>query len=394
MRPLLSATAIALCCLLIGGVAGAGVVGVAAGAPPPTAVCGVCGSTIDGATAPGTLDVYVDEEGDSEWVARVPVDEAAAERYREDPDALDADVSDAWHGYHAARGDVEGVETAIGDGSVVVSYAVADVARPGVGDSWLLDYFYLGVTNHRYSLEAERVTIHPPEGTVVTNRPHGATVDDGAVTWSGGDGASSRGEVDEQTHVTYAPDDGVAETAASYVTIARAAGPLILVHAAYGSVVPVGLIGIGTVVVARVGRGPFGPTVARPGYAALDSIAGRLGRPLDRRVLFAVAIGVTAIVGAAAWIAVGPAFGTLTTAFTLSAASFLPLGDAVERGDSPWLFASLAVFVPFVAVAALAPYGPLFGPLLSGFFFLPWAIGAVAVGYPLSLLGSRVGADR
>ncbi|MFC6768056.1 hypothetical protein ACFQE6_24575, partial [Natrinema soli] len=75
---------VALCCSLVG-VAGVTAV---AGAPPPSQFCGVCGpgiandAEITGATEHGTLDVYVDEAGDSQWVARVPVNASAAERYR------------------------------------------------------------------------------------------------------------------------------------------------------------------------------------------------------------------------------------------------------------------------------------------------------------------------
>jgi len=65
-----------------------------------------------------------------------------------------------------------------------VNYAVDGVARRGVGDTWLVDYFAVGTSNARYGLAADRVTIHTPEGTTVTNRPARASVDGNAATWT------------------------------------------------------------------------------------------------------------------------------------------------------------------------------------------------------------------
>ena len=88
---------LALCCV---GIGAAGVPAVA-GAPPPSQLCGVCDpgvandAQIAGATSHGTLDIYIDETGDSRWHARVPVNASAADRYRTDETGLEAAVDDS-----------------------------------------------------------------------------------------------------------------------------------------------------------------------------------------------------------------------------------------------------------------------------------------------------------
>jgi len=76
-----------------------------------------------------TFDIYVGDDGDSRWQARVPVTDSAAERYRTNTTALEAAVDDAWTRYHAADSDVRSVETALENETVVVNYAVDGVAR-------------------------------------------------------------------------------------------------------------------------------------------------------------------------------------------------------------------------------------------------------------------------
>lgn len=421
-------TIVALCCL-----AGLGGLTAVAGAPPPTQLCGVCeseivGDGIDGATGPETLDVYIDETGDSRWVARVPVNASAAERY-EDPAALEAAVDDAWTSSHAARGDRRDVEASLEDGTVVVNYTVEDVARPGVGETWLVDYFATGTSNTRYQLAADRVTIHAPAGTVITNEPRYATVDGGAATWTAEADGHLESDFDDQTHLTYGPE-GLRGTASSYATIALERGPsalergvvlgigpggvLAMVGLAVGRVdrgvdafdaaalerllVAVGVVGAGGVLVvslAATGR-PFAPGIGSlsalgAGYAALAVTARRYGPRLETRGLVGLSVLAAVAVGATTWLLGGASVLPVALPFGLATALFVPIGYAFERGARPIGLVLVVALMPIGATAALAPVSTTV--LVSVLYWLllaPWIAAVTAFGYPLALLGRRL----
>ncbi|WP_226005761.1 hypothetical protein [Natrinema salinisoli] len=429
----------ALCCCAALGVAGVTAV---AGAPPPMQLCGVCGpgvandAEITGATGQGTLDIYVDEAGDSRWHARVPVNESAAERYRTNETALEAAVDDAWAWSHAAEGDVRAVEPTLEGDTVVVNYTVADVAKRGVGDTWLLDYFMTGTSTARYEVVAERVTIHTPDGTTITNRVSDADVDGNAATWTGD-------EFDDQTSVTYG-SGGVLDIARGYATIGLEVGPTALVNGVAVGFVPGVLIGLLGVV---IGRGTAG-------RAAYDATAGRLGlqRPtvdgvtLDRLI---VAVGIVGAVGllvfgavttsrtfppgavALSSLGVGYALlGALTSRFgarfetrglvglallaTITAAGytglfaaavlspwvflfgfatalFVPIGYAFERGRRP---VALLAAVAILPSTVLALGGPVRVNVMTGVIVIlvlfPWFVVLALFGSPLAVLGRRL----
>ncbi|WP_306057229.1 hypothetical protein [Natronococcus wangiae] len=394
MRPP-HATLVTCCCILaaialLGGV----VVSPAAGGHPPLSVCGVCGS-LDGATDAGTLDVHVDENGDSRWIARVPVDAAAAETYRTDPDALEAAVDDGWYRFDVADDDARDVDASVDGRTVRVAYTVPNVASPGVGDARVFDYFYLGGTQHRYDLRADRVTIHLPGDTRAATEPLNADVDDGTVTWTNGDSGGD-GDIAQKTYVPYGPA-GVTGTLASWASTAVVFGPLVLEHAALAGIAPVAVLGLATVAAGRLGAGRFGTgagigrDVGEGGKAALEYLCGRFDRSLGRRTLVALAAGSMVAVGVAGWLAFDLSLSILLVSFWLAAAAFLPLGYALERGDAWRHFGALATLAPLASVTALAPYYVFgFGPWAAGALFLPWALGAGVVGYSLSLVGRRV----
>lgn len=434
MRPPLAAF------VLVSVVIGAGLAGLAVAAPPPTVLCAVCDGDLEGATGPGTLDVYLEESGDAEWVERVPVDATAADRYRDDPEALEAAVEEAWAPSHVAGEEATAVSSDLEGDDVVVTYAVADVARPGVGDTWLVDYFYAGGTPTRYHVGGERVTIHPPDGYVVTNRPPDGHLADGAVVWDGGDPGPLASDFDSKTVVTYGPDDGIATTAASYATIAAAIGPLAVRHGVLAGVIPALVVSVGALAVTRLERaaGRLGRLHARvcgrdvdelgrrivlvgiagvlvapllgyavagqpltldsvalatgaAGYAVLGAIVRRLEGDVRTGSLLAVAVAVALGSGTVAWSVLSPAGAVVVASFVLSAAAFLPFGHAVARGRRATLAFGPVVAGPFAAAVAIAPVY-VFGlsPLVYGLFLVPTAMLVVAAGYPLSVAGRRL----
>ncbi|MFP8954205.1 hypothetical protein ACLI4Z_14735 [Natrialbaceae archaeon A-arb3/5] len=388
---------IPLGCVLVG-VALLGVFAVAPafGAPPPLSVCGVCDS-IDGATDAGTLDVHVDEDGDSRWVARVPINETAAETYRDDPDALESAVNEGWSRSDIAINDAREIESSVEDGSVEVAYTVPDVARSGVGDGWVVDYFYVAGTPDRYDLQAERVSIHTPDGTHVANSPQHADVDGGTVTWtSGGDG--NGGTFARNTHVSYGPE-GVGGTLSAWASAGTVFGPLVFEHAVLGSFVPVTFLGLAAVAATRPRMAEYGAgaavgrAVVDQGQRTLEGLCGRFGWSHSRPVLLGVAVGAVAVASVGGWLVNGLGLAILVASFGFAAALFLPLGHALERGDRWVRYVTPSLLAPVVAIAAFAPYYVLgFGPIAASVFFVPWAIGAGASGYLLSLIGRRIAA--
>nr|WP_121743065.1 hypothetical protein [Natronorubrum halophilum] len=422
-----------LCCSLVV------LIGVAAvvAAPPPTHLCGVCGSgvaddaEIDGAAEPGTLDIYVDESGDSLWSARVPVTDSAAERYRSNGTALEVAVDDAWFRSHAASGDVEAAESTLEDETVVVNYTVADVARPGVGESWIVDYFAAGSSNTRYQLAAQRVTIHAPDGAVVTNQPRHATVDD-AATWTASAEDAFESDFDDQTYVTYAPS-GLRGTASGYATIGLETGPTALEKGVTGGLVPGALIALAGMAVGRVDWGrdafdlagferlfvaigsigaigllatsavatgrPFNPVFGALsalgiGYAAIGIAARRSDYRRSTRGLSALAALVTLGTGALLWLLGGPA-ATFVLPFGLATALFLPIGYAFERRSRPLVPLFLATLAAFASIAAAVLLALLVSPRGFGVFIYWlmvafWVPVVVVFGYPLALMGRRL----
>ncbi|MDF9745238.1 hypothetical protein [Natrinema salsiterrestre] len=418
---------VALCCCAALGVAGV----TAVAAPPPSQLCGVCGpgtandAEISGATGQGTLDIYVDEAGDSRWHARVPVTESAAERYRTNATALEAAVDDAWARYHAAAGDVRDVEPTLEGDAVVVNYTVDDVAERGVGDTWLLDYFKTGTSLTRYEIVAERVTIHTPDGTTITNRVSDADVDGNAATWTGD-------EFDDQTYVTYG-SGGVLDTARGYATIGLEIGPTALYHGVSGGIVPglliagtgiaigrldwgsaafdarelermivaVGAVGAGgfLVVGAASSGGGFAPGAVAlaslgVGYALFGSAARRLGDRFGTREFAGLSVLATMAAVGLTLLLVGPPVYPFPPLFGLATALCLPIGHATERGRTPIGLVVVAALTPIAAVATVAPVSVFgFGPAVFGLLLLPWVVSVAIFGYPLALLGRRLAVD-
>ncbi|ADD05873.1 uncharacterized protein Nmag_2310 [Natrialba magadii ATCC 43099] len=379
------------------------VVALAAGAPPPSPICGVCGSdTLDGATEPGTLDIYVDESGDSQWVAQVPVNETAAAHYQTDEHALATTVDDSQNRYRAVDDEAQNVTATIDDQTVRVEYTVPNVARQGVvGDGWVLEYFYAGDSPVRYELVAERVSIHLPDDYTVTNSPAAGSIENGTLTWvSGGSGEDEEAAGDDfpsRTYVTYA-QSGLTNTAASWTAAAVAFGPVVLEHTVLAGVVPVVIVGFAAVATSTVGAGRsrelagrsrWVGTVGRTGCVALCR---RLGVHHSRRTLTLLGVVAVGLLAGTGWLAGFLFEALLIGAFGLSVVLFLPFGHALARGErSAWLYGVACLLAPLGAVAALAPF-PTSGTIyvLSLIVFLPTAGGTAVLGYALSLVGREI----
>ncbi|AHF98960.1 hypothetical protein HALLA_08860 [Halostagnicola larsenii XH-48] len=413
--------------------AGLATIAVVSAAPPPTQLCGSCGSDLEGASEPGTLDIHIDDEGDSQWIERVPVTDDAAARYRDDPDALEGSVDDAWARWHVVDGDLDRTAT-LEDETVTVTYEVDDIARPDIRDGWIVDYFALEYSNHRYELAAGRVTIHTPEGTTVTNNPAHASVEGDTATWAPDDDRDEHPPAfDRRTYVTYG-SSGVLASASGYATVALEIGPDAIEQGVIGGLVPglfltfvglavgrvdlgvrafdaaglerlfvtvgaIGAVSLPLVSVATTGR-PFFPGLGAlgalgVGYAALGVAARRTGLGRDAHGLTRLAVLVTLATGTLLWL-LGGLFTLAVVPFGLAAALFLPIGYASETSSWPVVPLVLAGLAPMATAILLALF---FTPSGFGVFFYwiivaVWAGIVVVFGYPLGLLGRRLATDR
>ncbi|WP_247728290.1 NADH-quinone oxidoreductase subunit J [Halovivax limisalsi] len=368
--------------------------GSAVAAPPPKSLCGVCGDTLPGATDDGTLEIHVDESGDSRWVARVPVNESTAAAYRDNGIDLVVDVNERWNRYDVAVDDAANIQTRVSDGTVVVEYTVEDVAREGMGGAWIVEYFYRGGTGHRYELRADAVTVTVPNGSVVTNRPPDANVDGRSVTWTQ-ETAGGIGGLSSKTYLTYG-DDGVGGRIAAMATAARSFGPAKVADGALAAVGPVAVLGVATAVLGlAIGRWERRPASIRRlarrvgASTATERIVDHLrGRGVGGRGLVLGALIAAAVVAAVGWPTVGWPTGINVAAFVLGVGLFVPFGYVVGAGRRPWGPGVLLALVPTLPLLAHAPY---VWPVGAGIVFVGWSLLVVLVGAPLAVLGWRYG---
>ena len=410
-------------------------VGGSVAAPPPTKVCAVCHGEFDAATGPGTLDLYLDDEGDGRWVERVPVTAAAAQQYRDDPQGRADAVDDAWGRYRLVDdSEVTNRSSAIEGETLVVTYTVAGVAERGVGETWLVTYFLAEHLSTRYHVGGE-VTLHPPEGHEVTNRVPGGEHADGTVTWRGDAASPPDRALDPETVVTYGPG-GLDSTLTSYATLAVTFGPQMLVNGLVAGILPTVTLAAGTLAVARypptgrvLGRLTTGLRSAGPrqlgrvlagagGAIGLVALGAGLATRVDWLVGFGVgAVGYAALAVAACRLAArggrGLLAGTLAvtagcgflllvlpvtvgwTPLVLSTAALLPVGYAAESGDGMLPPLALALVGPTLALAVAVPVYLRGGWLvLVGLLLVPSLAGVVLAGYPLSVLGRLLVDER
>ncbi|RQG89929.1 hypothetical protein EA462_07930 [Natrarchaeobius halalkaliphilus] len=415
-----------LCIVAITGVA------VVAGAPPPTQLCDVCASDVDGATGPGTLDVSVDSNGDSRWTERVPITDSAADRYREEPKTLEREIEDG-RSWHVARGETADRTVSLEDGGVVVTYTVDAVARPGVGGTWLVDYFALDSGNERYDLAAERVRIHTPPDTDVITEPRYATVDGNTATWNANAGESIGGDFASQTYLTHG-SNGVRGTALGYATIGLEIGPQALKLGVIVGIAPAILIAVSGLAIGRVDRGRASfdrprlerlivgiglvgalalvlvslVTTGRPltpgiggvsslgiGYALLGIAVRGGGDRLEIRGLAGLAGFAAAVSGILMWL-VGDWSVTILLPFALATGLFLPIGYAYGSRSRPVGTVILAGILPVLGGIVLFSFvlPTVIGTIVYWFLLAFWGGITVAFGYPLSLLGRKLAEEE
>ncbi|WP_049971179.1 hypothetical protein [Haladaptatus cibarius] len=173
-----------------------------------TPVCPVCGyefemSASDRGDMPvekSEVMIHIAENGDSRWVVRNRIEnETTVERFRNYPGELDTRVSAALRDARGFDHEIRNVSArVVGDERIQIRFYVPNFAerRSGV---LLSDYLYNDGRGR--DMNADKITVVGPAGTVVSNDPTKAAVSGNRATWS--DKHST-----VRTHVALVEDDG------------------------------------------------------------------------------------------------------------------------------------------------------------------------------------------
>ncbi|WP_436932287.1 hypothetical protein [Halosimplex halobium] len=430
-RPTLLAVAALLVCSGVGAVA----VGPAAAAPPPETVCGVCGDGLAAAAEDagvpltveyGAATIRVREDGSGRWHARVRVDDRAADRLAANA-TLRERVVRASFDRRTVVDTPRNLRTSVANDTLVVTFDRPGVAHRSLGGVVLVDLLDPRARRAGLDLEADRLRIEGPNGTVVSRAPSAATVENGAVVWRSTDEEPGLGS---DTRLAFALSDGpgaralttvgfvafgvgLAEPSALVLGLVPALGfaALLLAVARWGDELPTAESSrVGTVLAGASAAGVLlaagslvGPDLVAPAvaetvlvFAALYGAVARLAVDADsvspRAALgwtLLGALSVAAIASTASIVALRAAL------LSIPAVLWFPLGRARGRDRTATAVVALTLLVaPFGAAVLYTPSAsPLLGILLSVFTTVPWAAATVAFGLPLYLLGRGPDAD-
>jgi len=407
----------------------------ASGAPPPDAICGVCGPGLADAAEDagvaltvehGAATIRVRENGSGQWKARVRVDDAAADRLAANA-TLRERIVRASLDRRTVVDDPRALRTKVANDTLVVAFDQSDVAHESLGGVVLVDLLDPRARRAGLDFDADELRIEGPNGTVVSRAPPSATVEDGSVVWRADDEDPG---LWGDTRLAFGPTDGPITRGATTVGFVAFGVGLAEPSALALGVVPAVLLGGAVLALRRWGAmlpdidPEFAAKVIAGGGAAVAVLAGGAlagSALLDAAVAETVAtfaalyalvatgamgptrssarpalartLGVSALVAFAA--STVSVVALQTALLSVPAALWFPLGRALghDRAVTGLVGLSL-VAAPFGAAVLYVPSAsPLLGVLLSVFTTVPWAAATVAFGVPLYLLGRGLDDD-
>ena len=405
------------------------VAGPASAAPPPEAVCGVCGDGLADAAEDegvrltveyGTATISVREDGTGHWDARVRLDDDAADRLAANATLRERVVRASLH-RRTVVDDPRNLRTDVANDTLVVTFAQPDVAHRSHGGVVLVDLLDPRARRAGLDLDADELRIEGPAGTVVSRAPPAATVEDGAVVWRPTD---ERPGLGSDTRLAFALSDDLSARALTTVGFVAFGVGLAEPSALVLGLVPA--LGLGALLVALRRWDDEFPTggssrlgtalVAASAVAAVFAVGSLVGLDLvapavaETVLVFAVLYAAVARLasdadtvsprGALAWTLLG-ALSVAAVASSISIAAlrtallsvpvvlWFPLGRARGRDHGVTAGVALALLAaPFGAAVLSAPSAsPLVGLFVSLFTTVPWVGATVAFGLPLYLLG-------
>lgn len=398
----------------------------ATAAPPPQELCGVCGDEFS-TVAPGegvplnvehsTATITLRSDGSGHWHARVRVTGSAAERLAANATLRERVVRETYAHGRTVVDDPRNLATSVENKTLVVDFDVPGVARSGPGGVVYAEFLSRSGTEGAVELDADRIEIRGPNGTVVTSGVDGLETCGGAAVWEReGD---ETGGLPRSATLAFGPD-GVVDALATWATIGLVAlsdlGPGLLAVAAVPTLVlgaavaallefdervphvdPDRLalvlagVGLGVSVVslalASSGRGRSMLAVAFAGgfYGLVAAAPALFDRPSPRRLTVWVAlVGLVAPAALAALgvVGIGPVVALVT------AGLFLPLGAArLGRRRTLAVLVAALLLTPLALAAVLFGAGGTLSIALSAAALLAVTLLLVALGAPLYVLG-------
>ncbi|WP_435360675.1 hypothetical protein [Haloarchaeobius sp. DFWS5] len=408
-------------------------------APPPEAICGVCGESLEDAASDAGVTAtvetselagQVDENGTATWTARVELNDDAADRFAAEPELRERVVTAALDGRYIVFDDTQNVTSSVDGDTLLVRFDTPDVAHRSVGGVLLFDAFTQD--DGRAFVDADRLTVAGPSGTAVTHATDATSTDENRATWTTtGDERMYTSQLDRDATVAFAADGGLVSQAATAAALrAHGLGTVWSELLAY-TLVPAAMLGLvaGGLLLAgdRATPGPrFGRRALRwilVGSIAVGALAAVTAGFVDEDIGFitiAVGLGVAPQVFLAAiWLLGVDALGggsARTTSFAaglvLAWAIVLPLGAPLT---APLVFVLFTlVFVPFGVLAAdshparfLFPPVAALSPAVLALTFVPrvgvvfvspsmfaaWSVASAALGVVLFASGRRLGSS-
>lgn len=336
------------------------------GAHPPVPLCGGCTGGFEGAADAHGVDVTVSHSelvlqvhanGTATGVASVRVNERAADRFHENATLLSAVARDAfvspersersrWAGEAVVR-DATSVDAAIDGRTVVVSFALPDVASEGYGGVVYTDLFRRNGTVGGIDLHVDRATVTGPDDGVLVRAPDDWGGDP-IVLESSGDSRF----VGYGGYVAWAPDGGVVARLATATSIwAAEAGtefPRVAAISWVAAVLAAGLGGLLALAPVRIGEGfRASPLQLAVGYG-LGTVASVAAAAASFAWLGSGWLGFT-------FLALAPGAVVAASAAALLAVVDAPPGRTLSRVPTGALYALPVLGALSLAVAVAAP---------------------------------------
>lgn len=352
-------------------------------AAPPETLCSVCSADFDAiaedhdvdlATGGSALTIDVDEDGSSQWTARIEITDGADElRGDETLQRALVETPDERHVVDERRN----LTTRVEDSAFVLSYEGPTVGYRSAG-TFVFDLLTREPNRAGVYGGADRVVLLAPSNhTVATTPPAATEANESAVVWGGDDGddgvavrsdGSDTGASVEQSYVTFAPEGTWLGGMQGQAAVALAVGPAYVVGLATAAALPVvALLASGAILSRRRRRGGTRRDRRRPALAGFG--------------LAVVGVGVGAAVLARGTVPDAP---VLALALVVPTVVFFALGYATGTREHRSLLATLAV-LPVAAAFALGLTGPW-----ALLLFVPLTVGTLTLGVPAFYVGLSV----
>lgn len=421
-----------------------------AASPQPRPVCGFCGDPFERAAddagvnatvEASTATVRVHENGSATWTVENRLANGS-DQFAADPETLAAVGRSLARSHRGVAEDPRFVDADLDGTTAVLTFRDPGAAERHAG-LLVVDYLHHAGASRWHYVNAERVTLAGPSGTVVANDPESGAVDGGTVIWRGATGdLYASPDVTGYPLVVFGPDRSPWTTARATVAVTLATAPVAISAAwrvlvlqtlvfaatllAVGHAVrrrrppldgrTLGALVAGLGVLAGAAFGLLGGLAAAPVPTATGLVVGGLaattrGRSLPttpgRQALLSVGtvaaagVAVTGLLAATGADDDAVLLARRSAAVVLPAAALLPVGGALDAGDRRRLGWTAVGVVGFVAAVPLLVNlaEPRFGPgllvlavgtLLAALFLPVVASPVLALGWRLS---ARDGGD-